>query len=948
MPDFQKRHETTSAPHVNEWGNSYRYHFNSDHPDYHANFYHNPSFPQVLSNIRSIQRPRCRWPPSPSAEEEVVALAREYNPEKTPRSLQKERDGVVLRGTVDQEPIILEVTSPASHSNAQHAQRQTDHVDSDWSSVKTKSSSDSLGPRTPLDAVDTNHDRRYIYIPQEGIEFPNSYGDAEPPKRLAKPPQDREVQPPRGRKNITRLNTNLNDTIDQSSIDSSRREPSPYAYTRSSDKARYSGDYFLSPGAITPGTYHLNPQNDFNVERSGEAKTTDIQWDGHSRCEGRRSSRYTPARPPVVRHASAMADPGSRVRIDQKRHLYRQESSSDESELFPNDSASFHGGSRSRRYSFEKSARTYSQKEPALRGHQARESVKDQIPSLKRRTMSPPRRTSSTYDGPVPPTRLPPPSAFTPRASLDLDEYFSSNLSKHRTTAYKPSPTTSPYSSPPRSPKLGVTKVVDASLPNGRRSRPSSRPASPLAMHPQSQHSPRLDPYRNTRPYPPLDGPRSQRSSPLPSPVIDRPTAKSGPRIDVQAPSPANTGRSKSYAADGHARPNSRRPSPTPFLSSHSLRSPGIEQGRRSTSDAENKKHVSTPGEYFDMPRSRSRPTTPVTSKDLDKVSLPLPACPRQTPIAGRNDWHTLLGRPNLNVCPSCIDLAVGPEHKAWFVRSPPRPHGYKTRCDFSVPWVRIAWLQMIKEKRQKPDILYVVASIAEQPCPGKMGAIRPWHYLPDPDTGRPISNFDVCSYCVRVVEAIFPSLRGIFQYTYTQNPMQKRACDLNCDSKRFASQIYILEAIAIKAETDRRPPRMHRFADHARRMASTRECSNDDMVLGQAWHIMPQIPQFTVCEECYDEMVWPAIEAGSHLAAKFNRSLQVVGPGGVSCQLYSPRMRQVFVDAVRRNDLEYLRQYAIGRYSTEQALQARHAQAQAYGDGKEIAKVVQEWKNWE
>jgi hypothetical protein len=73
-----------------------------------------------------------------------------------------------------------------------------------------------------------------------------------------------------------------------------------------------------------------------------------------------------------------------------------------------------------------------------------REPVKDQIPAMKRRTMSPPRRTSSTYDGRVPPTRVPPPSGSTPRASLDLDAYFSSNLSKQRTTPYRSSPTTSP------------------------------------------------------------------------------------------------------------------------------------------------------------------------------------------------------------------------------------------------------------------------------------------------------------------------------------------------------------------------------------------------------------------------------------------------------------------------------------------------------------------------
>lgn len=906
--------------------------------------------------MRSIQRPRRRWPPPPSVEEEVAALAREFNPGKNPRLTEKESDGAVMRGTIDQLPIILEVASLASdsHSLGQTGQRQMDHIGNDWSSVKTKSSSESLGPRTPLDAVDTNQDLRYIYLPQEGIELPISYDKSPQPKRFAKLSQETEDQLPRGRKEVTRLNTNLNDTIDQTPIDSSRREPSPYAYMTPLDKVRHSGDYFLSPDGITPSAWYPIPQNAFNVGRSGEVKPPDVHWDGYdgdSRYEGRRSSTYSPARPRVVRHASAMADPGSRIRIEQTPNTFRQEFSSDESELGPNDSARFHGGRRSRRYSFEKSTRPSIGKEPASRGDRVRESVKDQIPAMKRRTMSPPRRTSSTYDGRVPPTRVPPPSGSTPRASLDLDAYFFSNLSKQRTTPYRPSPTTSPYSSPPQSPKIDVTKAVNASPSNGRRSRPSSRPASPLSMHPQLQHSLRLDPYRNTQAYPSFDGPQAQRLSPLPSPAIDGPSSTPGPRINVQAPSPANGGRSYSYAADSHQRSTSHRPSPTPFFSSQTLKSSGMEQHRRSTSYTEDKQQLSTASESFNPPRSipsRSRPTTPATSNDVAKTPLSLLACPRPTFITGYNDWHTLVGRPNFNMCPSCFEHAVGPEHKAWFVRSPPKSHGYKVRCDFSVPWIRLAWVKTIKEKRQKPDILYAVASIVEQPCPGKVGAIRPWHHVPDPDTGRPVSNFDVCPYCVRVIEAIFPSLRGVFQYKYTQNQMQERNCDLRCDSKRLATCIELLKAIANKAESERRPPRMRRFADHARKMASTRECSMDDMVLGQAWHIMPRLPQFTVCEECYDEVVWPLIDAGSPLAAKFNRSLQIVGPGGVSCQLYSPRMRQIFNDAVKRDDLDYLRQHAVKRYNTERALQARHAQAQAYSDGEEIAKIVQEWKKWE
>jgi hypothetical protein len=67
----------------------------------------------------------------------------------------------------------------------------------------------------------------------------------------------------------------------------------------------------------------------------------------------------------------------------------------------------------------------------------------------------------------------------------------------------------------------------------------------------------------------------AQRLSPLPSPAIDGPSSP-GPRINVQAPSPANGGRSYSYAADSHQRSTSRRPSPTPFFSTQTLKSSGM------------------------------------------------------------------------------------------------------------------------------------------------------------------------------------------------------------------------------------------------------------------------------------------------------------------------------------------------------------------------------------
>lgn len=759
---------------------------------------------------------------------------------------------------------------------------------------------------------------------------------------------DKEGHHHRGRKGPTRLKTNVQDIAEQTPIDSSRREPSPYAFTPSSNKSRFSGDYFLSPDSIPSATWQSPTQKTFQAGRPKQAGTTKARWsddERESRYDERDRSRHAPKRPPVVRHASAMADPGSSRRPGND-YRFRPDPSSDESDFEPSITRS-NRGERPRRYSLEKLTRPPTQEDSASRGYRASDHAQDEKPSMKRRTLSPPPRTSSAYNSQAAPLPSPPIS----RTSLDLDAYFLNNLPKQRAASYRPSPTTSPYSSPPRSPIVNEAKITTTSSPTGPRSRPISRPASPLPIYSQSHQSPRMDSSWNAQVYPPLDGQRSQRSSPLPSPRLDAPDPTFGPRIDVQVPSPANAGSAYSYASDSHHRSSSSRPSPTPFLSSQTLRTPGNEHHGRSHSFAEDKRPVSTAGASFDPPKSptsRSRPTTPVSSNGVARTRSALPACPRTNYVIGYNDWHTLDGRPSFNVCPSCFEHAVGSRYKTWFPWSTPKPHGNRTKCDFGAPWVRIAWVKMIEEQRKTPDVLYAVASVNEQPCPGRIGAIRPWHHLHDPDTGKRISNFDVCPCCVRVIEAIFPSLRGVFQYTHLHNPVQERTCDLRYDSKRFAGYVDILERIANKAEAERRPPRMHRLADHALKMSRMQECSKDDMVLGQAWHIMPRIPQFTVCEECYDEVVWPAIDAGSLLAGQFNRTMMVVGSGGISCQLYSPRMRQVFKDAVRRNDLEYLREQAVHRYNMERALQARHAQLQKYRDVEEIARIVKEWKKWE
>jgi len=194
------------------------------------------------------------------------------------------------------------------------------------------------------------------------------------------------------------------------------------------------------------------------------------------------------------------------------------------------------------------------------------------------------------------------------------------------------------------------------------------------------------------------------------------------------------------------------------------------------------------------------------------------------------------------------------------------------------------------------------------------------------------------------------PELRGVFKRG--SGLVHERTCDLRCDSKRFAGYLDLLDRTAEKSFDEDRDPDMRAFADHARRTASIRECSKDDLVLGESWHIIPSLPEFTICEECFEQVVYPL--SSEKLASKVNPRSQVVAPRekGVSCQLYSERMRKIFREAVKYNNFEFLKAEALRRHRVERLLQERHAllvrEYPSEKRGEELRRIVEEWKKWE
>ena len=860
-----------------------------------------------------------------------------------------------MRGSVDQLPIILEVNQPTTKV---HNGRPSDN-DHDGMGLKSNSSNDSFGPPTPPEGIEQNHDRRYIYIRKEGIGIPLTYDEPKEPK---KPPRDVTVvdgslaEAVRGkRENPPKLDTQMpqkNGTESAPLLNA--REPSPYSYPPGpAARSRFSGEYFLSPDTLSPKVKLLSDTNSATLKKSEAGHT---YREPLTRTSGTLAATVKPTeRPAFNRHVSASAYPGQPLHGSSHSGSSRHDFSSDESDDDSDRYSVIRSDKRSSRDPYEWSTRP--RHASALRYE---ENVR-RDPEDGQENITPPSRSISAFGARTLPAGVPALGALGPGVTNAL---LSDPHWKRPSSASRVSPSTSPYSSPPLTPRIDAPRYGETLPVGGTRSRPSSRPTTPSSadqMQPRSTAFEASHEMHSTA-HPSINT-RSSRTSPLASPQSERPTSSSGPRIAIHAPSSAYKQKSLTIADNGS---RIEACGEAPFILSPTPQMPPRSRSRQRAPASLCESPQRTPNRgrspcgSFEVPHpslqayasSVNRERSP---KPAQKGAMIMPSCPRLAPVAGYHDWYILNGMTSFNICPRCREHVEGAGYGGHFTASPLRSHGYERRCDFGIPWVRMAWLLTLKQKRPDANLLYSLAEVRarESPCPGRIGATGPWFRITDPVAGRTIANFDVCPSCVRSLETIFPALQGVFQHMPSAT-QQNCICDLRTDSKRFATYVDMLEEIANHAVHTRQPPDTRRFVDLARTMASIRECPRDDMIVGQAWHVMPQIPELTVCEECYDEVVWPLVEARSGLAGRFNHSMQLVAPPdvGVSCQLYSPRMRKVFEEACRREDLVGLRNAASQRLMVERDMQARRARLGQLGGREEMAREAErirlEWSNWE
>lgn len=342
---------------------------------------------------------------------------------------------------------------------------------------------------------------------------------------------------------------------------------------------------------------------------------------------------------------------------------------------------------------------------------------------------------------------------------------------------------------------------------------------------------------------------------------------------------------------------------------------------------------------------------------DFQTSLLNLPDCPRHLPSTGYHDWYTISGIENVKLCPMCVRVVeASPFRKllvAVQINNPTKP----MTCSMSQPWFKLGWIQTIKQRIPNTGLLRELVEIPTHtnPCPGTKPEVRSWFSLYDPVTDKPSNNFDVCSACVRSVRAIFPKCHDVFARK-SKDMVQERFCDLNCHSKRFNHYIDLLEEISLKYDPKlhSRPPTKG-LIEYVHKATRTIECTRSTPVSNKLWHFIPQLPELTICPECFDEVVWPMRDRP--IADLVTHTMEIV-PGKsrqdyVSCQLYSERSRRIFKEAVYKQDFQLLKDHVIRRHSVIQLLNEKTALVakeieQGIDKQAELEMLENQWKKFE
>ncbi|KAL9087132.1 MAG: hypothetical protein Q9165_006783 [Trypethelium subeluteriae] len=809
----------------------------------------------------------------------------------------------------------------------------------------------------------------------------------------------------RGRRKIARISTEADEAPELT-----QRIPSPYAFARDPPKPsnRHSGEYLLSPESITsPKTSH---RHETRADHSHAAP------------------KSTPNRPQIFRTASTgqvFSEPNGIARSD---NIVGEPASNAKEASQVRDKA------QSSRYSFTKADLEKREPRVKFSEGDDSESQtlkfdpKDRPSSIRRLTDTAatlprvnlemkkskpsPLQTPLASDREVKKAR---PSPLRTSFADDLDETLRGRVGdnhdplriaeiKHQDfrgvspATPRGAPLTPPASPRPRElsyPIENSTRPLRSRPPTANNPVYSATPSSLPTIHdapavnqsPAKAHNP-SDRY-GSHPQPTEDRARTQlrlsssirsdSSPPIPSAGATGPSPKKSTNVSIVLPYPEDNIPMMPNYEDHVYSPSASKPSaPLPVTRSRSPTLPSDHsETSRSSKDgpARPRLHARHHTYAEGIPQSKDSSTRSVSdntgkSSPVDKPLLHV--CPRSEYSVKYNDWFTLEHYQDIDICADCLEAVFLPsKFGKFFKRAPARRLGKPRKCDFSSPWMRLAWLLTLKEKRDDLKLFIALVDVAmvEKPCPGDKEEKRSWYSVYD-ESRNHVPGFHACSNCVSNVEALLPSLEGSFTRIHQPEPRQPHTCDLQPKNKAFASYLDALIEIDTLARLHRRPPDLRHFVTLIRKnkQKSLPICARDNLMVQQRWYFIPQLPELTACESCFEVVVYPAIKAGHPIADKFNPKMQLVRESslGTSCQLYSPRMRDVWRRATERDDWSLLAREARERKATEMHLQSRHKALRNQADDmrrwsprsqskdelhkvdREVEKIAEEWKHWE
>jgi hypothetical protein len=906
---------------------------------------HHPQDParRSKSTARSVVHKRRSWPPAPIVESEAASLAREARLKRPPS--EKGEDEAPSKGEIDQEPIIQDVPE---YLNAQG--------------------------------------RGNAVVSDSEKEAPSA-------KSIPTPPTSEDERASRGR---SKRPSNLELDMSDIAPEFQRRAPSTYAYSRSTPVKEdiVPSATFLSPHSITP------PPNDIRNRRSARTSSPrrdSVRLSPRSR-KGRDYFGSTPSDEDAI--AESMSDtPPSLNRRRSKSSRRPERRPSDNYTTSVVDFASTAPAEPSIRKSHLDSRRqtdnATSLPKPRMNERSSRPSplvsssaLSDLEYPAANSNMNSPASTLSPY-ATYPPVnrdaRNISPASITSRTSassqvqhsprdLDYTRDGGSALSSGTQSASGSRPgTPNSAGAPVRMPhvpqmpqnELDWTSLMAAT--SGRSRAATAKPPSRLSASMRMESAPEVPRHTSTArlstglPYPMYDEPGAPSSSVSTERGYQGFGSKSASlEVPAQDDSMAQSWSGPPPASSYNPNANSSRPV---LAARHSF-------ANTSPVDARSPSSFSRPTRPETV-RKASLNAIPPTKQEVDEMlARGMPGCPRPDLISGYDDWYTLVGCPSLDFCPHCIDSVFERTvYRNCFRRAVPRSLSSKVKCAFSTPWIRLAWILTLQQRKPDLVLMHDLAEIEQtsEPCPGGAEALRSWYGLRDPD-GLYVRDFHICYNDVRKIERLLPSLNGLFVRLPNRASYEKPKCALRTEGNRFSLYLDKILDMHDKAVATRKLPDPMSLINLVERKLRIRECERDNMLLGALWHFNPSMPDFTVCEDCYEEIVEPEAKKKSEIAMRFNRTIQpAYGEGtGTSCQLYSRRMRRVFRTAVRENDIKYLARKAKERRDAELRLQDRYRELlkkarrleERGGGGSEdderrlerdLENISREWKDkWE